>query len=277
MTERSRSGPATLSKGAANWRWTTAWSRRVTAGADMRGADPRSVPRRRGIRRARRRADLLGALRRRRADRAAAADVVGRALALVEAADPVPRAALPGGRRSTAAATAAPTGRPAPRRTAPTSSPPTRSRSWTPPATERATLVSLSCGALWATILAADHPERVDGIVYIGPAVAAGARPSRARRPVRRAARHRRGVGEVQHATTGSAITGASSSSSSPKCFNEPHSTKQIEDGVGWALETTPETLADATRGIAVPRDEDFARDVRAGQVPGARDPRRPR
>jgi pimeloyl-ACP methyl ester carboxylesterase len=37
--------------------------------------------------------------------------------------------------------------------------------------TASATLVSVSCGALWATLLAADHPERVDGLVYIGPAV----------------------------------------------------------------------------------------------------------
>ena len=133
-------------------------------------------------------------------------------------------------------------------------------------ATERATLVALSCGALWGTILAADHPERVDGIVYIGPAVGAGPEPSRARRvPVRRAARHRRGLGEVQHATTGAGTTATSSSSSSPKCFNEPHSTKQIEDCIGWALETTPETLADATRGIGVPRGEAFADAVRAG------------
>ena len=25
--------------------------------------------------------------------------------------------------------------------------------------------------------------------------------------------------------------------------FTEPHSTKQVEDGIGWALETTPEVL----------------------------------
>ena len=37
--------------------------------------------------------------------------------------------------------------------------------------TDRATLVGLSCGALWGTIVAADHPERVAGIVYIAPAV----------------------------------------------------------------------------------------------------------
>jgi pimeloyl-ACP methyl ester carboxylesterase len=27
------------------------------------------------------------------------------------------------------------------------------------------------------------------------------------------------------------------------QCFTEPHSTKQIEDAVGWGLETTPETM----------------------------------
>ena len=37
--------------------------------------------------------------------------------------------------------------------------------------TESALLVALSAGALWGTLLAADHPERVDGIAYIGPAV----------------------------------------------------------------------------------------------------------
>ena len=38
-------------------------------------------------------------------------------------------------------------------------------------ATPSATLLGVSCGALWATILAADHPERVDGVAYVGPAV----------------------------------------------------------------------------------------------------------
>ena len=37
--------------------------------------------------------------------------------------------------------------------------------------TGRATLVGLSCAAVFGTILAVDHPDRVDGIVYIAPAV----------------------------------------------------------------------------------------------------------
>ena len=46
--------------------------------------------------------------------------------------------------------------------------------------------------------------------------------------------------------------------------FNEPHSTKQIEDCIGWALETDPETLADTMSALdAVPaasRFEDIGR-----------------
>ena len=33
------------------------------------------------------------------------------------------------------------------------------------------------------------------------------------------------------------------------RCFPEPHSTKAIEDGVGWALDTDPETLIATARG----------------------------
>ena len=39
--------------------------------------------------------------------------------------------------------------------------------------------------------------------------------------------------------------------------FNEPHSTKQIEDCVGWALETDPETLADTTSALDLCGRED--------------------
>ena len=44
-------------------------------------------------------------------------------------------------------------------------------------ATERAMLVSLSLGAQRALLLAADHPERVDGSVFICPAVPIGKPP----------------------------------------------------------------------------------------------------
>ncbi len=49
--------------------------------------------------------------------------------------------------------------------------------------TERAVLMGLSCGALWGTLLAANHPDRVSAIAYIGPAVplALGAQAGEAR------------------------------------------------------------------------------------------------
>ena len=42
------------------------------------------------------------------------------------------------------------------------------------------------------------------------------------------------------------------------RCFTEPHSTKQIEDGICWALETTPEVLADHDAGNGLPTGVDF-------------------
>jgi pimeloyl-ACP methyl ester carboxylesterase/predicted glycosyltransferase len=113
-----------------------------------------------------------------------------------------------------------------------------------------AALVALSCGALWATIMAANYPERVDGIVYIGPAVGlAPNHPERDEYPFDEELtrserwatynshywrRDYRGFLEFFFA----------------QCLNEPHSAKQIEDAIGWALDTNPETLADTTRGI---------------------------
>ena len=61
---------------------------------------------------------------------------------------------------------------------------------------------------------------------------------------LRRAARYRRRVGEVQHAPLAAGLSGTSSEFFVGKCFPEPHSTKPIEDAVGWALWTTPEVLA---------------------------------
>ena len=68
---------------------------RASSRAPAREQTRARYPDERGLRRARRRADLLGGLRRRRADRPAAADLVDRPLAPLEGADPLPRAPLP--------------------------------------------------------------------------------------------------------------------------------------------------------------------------------------
>ena len=58
-------------------------------------------------------------------------------------------------------------------------------------ATERAVLVSLSLGAQRSLITAADHPDRVAGLVILGPAVALGTAPPAADGvPVRGPPRH---------------------------------------------------------------------------------------
>jgi len=123
---------------------------------------------------------------------------------------------------------------------------------------ERATLITTSCGALWGTIVAADHPERVDGIVYIAPAVALA--PGHEIRGVHP-------FDEELDTDEGWAKYNSFYWSREyrsflefffAQCFNEPHSTKQIEDCVGWGLETDPETLANTSRAIGACRWEGF-------------------
>jgi pimeloyl-ACP methyl ester carboxylesterase len=111
--------------------------------------------------------------------------------------------------------------------------------------TEQAVLCSLSQGAQWALWLAAHRPERVLGSVFVAPALALGARD-----PEREAAFA--AFGERYTSTEGWAKYNRSYWLDHyedfawfffGRCFSEPHSTKQIEDCVGWALETTPEVL----------------------------------
>ena len=60
--------------------------------------------------------------------------------------------------------------------------------------------------------------------------------------------------------------------------FTEPHSTKQIEDCVGWGHEIGAETLVDTERGPpAVPQPPTSPEQVARADVPGAGRPRRRR
>jgi pimeloyl-ACP methyl ester carboxylesterase/predicted glycosyltransferase len=126
--------------------------------------------------------------------------------------------------------------------------------------TERATIVSLSLGAQRALLLAAEWPERVDGAVFICPAVPFGG-------PVTG-----RGIqpwGEPLDTDEGWAkynrfywlkdYRGFLEFFFS-QMFNEPHSTKPIEDCVGWGLETTPETLIATQLGESL--DEEAAHEL---------------
>ncbi|MGH2856581.1 MAG: alpha/beta fold hydrolase [Solirubrobacteraceae bacterium] len=116
--------------------------------------------------------------------------------------------------------------------------------------TERASLAAVSCGALWATILAAEHPERIDRVAYIGPAVnLAPSYPERERFPFDEPLETDEGWAKYNSHYWRREYRKFLEFFFA-QCFNEPHSSKQIEDAVGWALDTTPEVLADTTRGI---------------------------
>ena len=130
--------------------------------------------------------------------------------------------------------------------------------------TERAAIVSLSLGAHRALILAADHPERVSGAVFIGASIRLV--PPNAKRA---AVMHR--FDEVMDTEEGWAKYNRHYWQRDypgflefffSQCLTEPHSTKQIEDSVGWGLETSAETLLLAEEGAAL--DEAAARALAA-------------
>ena len=104
--------------------------------------------------------------------------------------------------------------------------------------TARASLVGFSRSAWQGILLAARHPDRVDRLVLVGSALSEGARA---------------GFREVRERYDGWQKYNAHYWADHYRDFveffftelcSEPHSTKQWEDGVEWALETTPAVLA---------------------------------
>ncbi|MGH3070669.1 MAG: alpha/beta fold hydrolase [Gaiellaceae bacterium] len=124
--------------------------------------------------------------------------------------------------------------------------------------TERAVVVGVSCATLWGVLLAAEHPERVAGAAFVGPAVPlAPPHPERKVYPFAEPLDTDEGWAKYNlhhwlrdYRDFLEFFLG--------RCFTESHSTKQIEDGIGWALETTPEVLADHDAGIDLPTGVDF-------------------
>jgi pimeloyl-ACP methyl ester carboxylesterase/predicted glycosyltransferase len=120
---------------------------------------------------------------------------------------------------------------------------------------ERAHLVGWSLGADRAMLVAAEHPERVESVCLVGPGVGPTdvlPRPALegphfdderevyegwAKFNQRYWQRDLRGFAEFFLA----------------ECLPEPHSTKQIEDGVGWTLGTSADVLAATFAAAAEP------------------------
>jgi pimeloyl-ACP methyl ester carboxylesterase/predicted glycosyltransferase len=116
--------------------------------------------------------------------------------------------------------------------------------------TERATLVGMSSGVRWTIIIAARHPDRVSGLFAIGPACTLGVpdpRDAQVRwddeldapegwQKFNRAHWLDGGYDDFLRFFFGQMLC-------------EPHSTKQIEDAVGWGQDTDPATLVATVEG----------------------------
>jgi pimeloyl-ACP methyl ester carboxylesterase/predicted glycosyltransferase len=118
--------------------------------------------------------------------------------------------------------------------------------------TEYAAVVSLSLGAQRSLLLAAGHPDRVGALVFIAPALPLG-------EPLPEQARYE--WDEVLDTDEGWAKYNRSYWLKDyqgflkfffGQMFNEPHSTKPVEDCVGWGLETSAEVLVAAESGAVL-------------------------
>jgi pimeloyl-ACP methyl ester carboxylesterase/predicted glycosyltransferase len=127
-------------------------------------------------------------------------------------------------------------------------------------ATDRAFLVGLSAGALWGALLAAEHPERVEGVAFIAAAAPFAQHAVRTSAPFDEPMASYEGWNKYNrhywlenYRDFLQFFFG--------QVFTEPHSTKQIEDCVGWGLETDGATLALTYLGREL-RDRDAFREI---------------
>ncbi len=121
---------------------------------------------------------------------------------------------------------------------------------------DRAIVVSLSIGAQRTLILGDRHPERVAGAVFICPAVPLGPAPEhRGQRPFDAELDAYEDWGKYNRRYWERDWPGFLEFFSS-EMFPEPHSTKQIEDCVGWGLETDAETIALGAGSTALTTEE---------------------
>lgn len=111
----------------------------------------------------------------------------------------------------------------------------------------RVVAIGLSLGAAYGSMLAVRHPERVAGLVMIGPSLPLTP-PSPERALIRDnfdapLAEDAQGWARYNRAYWHHDYDGFTQFFFS-ECFNEAHSTKPIEDSVGWAAGAGPEILA---------------------------------
>jgi pimeloyl-ACP methyl ester carboxylesterase/predicted glycosyltransferase len=110
--------------------------------------------------------------------------------------------------------------------------------------TDRAVIVGFSLGGQRGLLLAAEQPERIEGAVFIGPSFVGGGESLPERtvydfdteyETYEGWAKHNRFLWLRDYRDWVEFFIS--------KMFTEPHSTKPIEDAVGWGLETDAETI----------------------------------
>ena len=138
--------------------------------------------------------------------------------------------------------------------------------------TDRAVVVGLSMGAGYALRMAAEHPDRVLGAVFIGSSI-----PIEAARPDGTT------TGDDSFESPQPTDDGWAKYNAhywrrdwpgfaawfSEQIFSEAHSTKPIEDSIGWFLDTDPETiiLAEHAPYLVPPPEWEDAGDDESGAV----------
>lgn len=135
--------------------------------------------------------------------------------------------------------------------------------------TERATVAGLSLGAAYSVRLGRLAPDRVEGIVMIGPSI-----------PLTPPSPERAKIVETINEQYPDDVTGWGKYNIAywhdhyedftqfffSQCLTEPHSTKGIEDGVGWASETSAHVLA--AEAAAPQPDENWPVAIESLQCP---------
>ena len=120
--------------------------------------------------------------------------------------------------------------------------------------TESAVLVGLSSAVVPQIIVAAEHPDRVLGLVLIGPSVPLGDRVPERDISFEDVLETEQGWGK-QNIHFWRRDFRAFLEFFFGEMFNEPHSTKQIEDAVGYGSTTDSETLGATMHADGVDRD----------------------
>jgi pimeloyl-ACP methyl ester carboxylesterase/predicted glycosyltransferase len=118
--------------------------------------------------------------------------------------------------------------------------------------TEQAAIVGFSLGAQRGMLLAAEHPDRVDAAAFIGPTIPTA--PPHSERVLSdfdaRLESYEGWQKYNRHYWLEDYPDFVEFFIS--QMFREPHSTKQIEDGIKWGLKTTPEVLIASQQGPGI-------------------------